>query len=349
MSTRSTTPSRRIAPIALAALVALVATTEAAAAPPSKHFGPSQQRSGVPIAKIIRNAEPMAIPEAPAQTPIAGMAKLPERGPRLSVRGTAAAHATAAGVSTRATVARRNQRRKLFKNGRWPGAYYATPNAQVGRLFFDKQPGPGEKWGRCSATAVNSENKSLVATAGHCVVDPFTRTWYEHIQFCPGYERGCKLGVWHARQVYTTNTWFGAGNFADDMAVVLVNPNERGYLVDAVGAQGITFNANVGVRRLALGYPGADARWPQYRYDGEDLVYCPGVDRYASGNIVIGCTMTGGSSGGPWLTGSDSNGFGFVNGINSHKPGPRSISGKVMASPYLGDAEASLFQYARAA
>jgi hypothetical protein len=272
------------------------------------------------------------------------MATVPDRGPQLSVRGVAPADAAASTAA--ATTARR---RKPFQNGRWPGAYNANPNAQVGRLFFDTKPGRGKEWSSCSGTVINSENKSLIATAGHCVLDPFTDVWHEHIKFCPGYERTCKLGVWHARTAYTTNTWFASGDWTDDMAVVLVSPNPRGYLVDAVGGQGITFNANVGLSRLALGYPARDHRWPQYRYNGKDLIHCPAVDRYVEGNIVIPCTMTGGSSGGPWLTGFDATGLGYLNGVNSHKPGPRSVSGKVMASPYLGDAEASLFQYTRAA
>jgi V8-like Glu-specific endopeptidase len=34
------------------------------------------------------------------------------------------------------------------------------------------QQGAGEDWRQCSATAVSSQNKSLVITAGHCVYTP---------------------------------------------------------------------------------------------------------------------------------------------------------------------------------
>jgi hypothetical protein len=348
MSPRSTTQNqpqrRRLAGLALAALVALGAASDASAAPPSKHV---PQGTRTPIERIVQEAVPAEAPRSGLPQAGAGIASLRERGPRQSFPGKAPKEASAAVVRATASAARR-KRRRVRQNGAWRGAYNANPNLQIGRLFFDDQPGPGERWTHCSATAVNSENRSLVATAGHCVYDPFTGVWSENILFCPGYERGCKLGVWRARNVFTTNNWFGAGDLNDDMAVVLVSPNESGYLVDVVGGQGITFNENVGLGRHAFGYPVSDSRWPAYRYSGEDLIYCPGTDSYASGSIVIPCTMTGGASGGPWISGFDASGLGYVNGINSNKPGPRRTGAKIMASPYLGAAEAGLFNYTRA-
>jgi hypothetical protein len=343
-ATRIKPQRRRLAGLALAALIALTAAAEADAAPPSKRV---VDTSDTPIQRIIDQAEPAEVPQTPSASPSAGIASLRERGKRLSVPGVAAKGAHAA--SALANTARRKTRRKrVRRNGPWRGAYNANPNLQIGRLFFDQKPGPGEDWTHCSATAVNSENRSLVATAGHCVYDGFTGTWSENIKFCPGYERRCKLGVWHARHVFTTNRWFAAADFNEDMAVVLVSPNRSGYLVDAVGGQGITFNENVGLARHAFGYPASDSRWPAYRYSGKDLIYCPGTDVAWGGSIVIPCTMTGGASGGPWISGFDSSGLGYVNGINSNKPGPRKTGAKIMASPYLGEAEAALFQYTRA-
>jgi hypothetical protein len=336
--TASEPQRRRLTGLALAVLISLTAASDAAAAPPSKRV---VDTTATPMQRIIEQSEPAAVPQTPTAPAAAGIASLRERGPRLSVPGVAPARASDA--TAEANAARRVRRkRRVRQNGLWRGAYNANPNLQVGRLFFDDRPGPGENWTHCSATAVNSENRSLVATAGHCVYDVFTGTWSENIMFCPGYERGCKLGVWHARTAFTTNAWFAAADANEDMAVVLVSPNSSGYLVDVVGGQGITFNADVGFARHAFGYPASDSRWPAYRYSGEDLVYCPGTDSYASGSIVIRCTMTGGSSGGPWISGFDSSGLGYVNGINSNKP-----HAKLMASPYLGAAELGLFQYTR--
>jgi hypothetical protein len=247
------------------------------------------------------------------------------------------------------------------QNGPWQGAYSKNPNRQVGKLYFDITPGPGVTWRHCTATAINSENKSLVLTAGHCVYKPDPDEngrvegngfWVEQVQFCPGYESGCRLGIWPARQLSTTNTWFsGYGtnhryDFRDDVAVVLVKPNSSGYLVNVVGGQGISFNKATGLQRHSFGYPLSDYRWPQYTYTGEDLIYCPGRDASDGnypGTMYISCTMTGGASGGPWLTTPNTSWIGYVNSVNSHKP----YGGGYMSGPYFGSAESNLFQYWR--
>lgn len=266
-------------------------------------------------------------------------------GPELSFKG---AFASASGA-TRSTFA-------VAQNGAWPGSYSSNPNRQTGKLYF----WTGTRWSHCSATAINSENKSLVLTAGHCVYNPDpdqngrvdgNGSWYTNLQFCPGHEFGCKLGVWHARNIYTTNSWFyGSGaaksyDWSDDVAVVLMSSHPTsGLLVNAVGGQGITFNLSTGRTRYALGYPLNDTRWPEYSYSGEDLMYCQGVDAYDGyGHLKLGCTMTGGASGGPWITSPGSNWIGYVNSVNSHKP----WGGAYMGGPYFGTAESDLFQYAR--
>jgi hypothetical protein len=364
MSTRTHTPNRsqarRLAGMAAAALALLVPVAEAAAEPPSKAVTPAEERhaESIPMDRIVREAEPLPMPRV-AEPPAAEAASKDRRGPRVEVPGTAPTSARAAAARRKAI--RRIKKKRIAQNGPWRGAFNANPNLQIGKLFFDAKPGPGEQWGVCSGAAVNSENRSLVVTAGHCIHNPDPDAdglvqgngyWYENVQFCPGYENGCKLGVWTARYLSTTNSWFygtgGRYDWSDDMGVVLVNPNQSGNLVDVVGGQGITFNENVGLNRHAFGYPEADNRWPEYRYNGQDLIYCSGRDQYASGRMIIGCTMTGGASGGPWISGFNSSGLGYLNGVNSHKPGPRSISGKVVGSPYFGNAELGLFQQLRA-
>jgi V8-like Glu-specific endopeptidase len=345
-STRTRPQRRRLAGLALAALITLAPAADAAADIPSRQVGPAEKP--VAMDRILEEANPLPVPQT-AGLPAAAIAAERPSGPRIAVRGTAPRSARSGAMKRKSKRARRARKRgRLVQNGPWGGTFNTNPNLQIGKLYFDVQPGPGVRWSHCSATAVNSENRSLVMTAGHCVYDPSTGAWSEDLRFCPGYERGCGLGVWRARHIFTTPGWYRSGSWADDTAVVLVNPNASGNLVDVVGGQGITFNENVGLDRHAFGYPAADSRWPRYRYDGEDLIYCRGRDRYSAGNLIIGCTMTGGSSGGPWLSGFDSTGLGYLNGVNSHKPGPRPQSGKVVASPYFGNAENILFQTARA-
>ncbi len=251
------------------------------------------------------------------------------------------------------------------QNGYWPYSYNSNPNVQVGRLFYDTTPGSGTNWNWCTATAISSENKSVVLTAGHCVFNPDPDKngvvngngyWYEQEQFCPGYENTCNLGIWYARNVYSTNSWvYGTnGNYAwqDDIATILVSPNSRGYLVNVVGGQGIAFNLGTSQYRRSFGYPGNDSRWPQYSYDsGADMAYCYGYDSWDGyGHLKLPCTMTGGASGGPWIINPNSAWLGTVNGVNSHKPtewDPAGKGGAYMGSPYFDTPESNLYQYVR--
>jgi hypothetical protein len=328
-------------------------------APPSKRVSKAEleRLESIPMKKIIRQAEPLPMPKA--QGPVEPEPQAPD-GRQITVEG---ARAKLSAGSPKRNTSVPAPAVAAAQNGLWTGAFNANPNRQVGKLWFDTIRGPGVNWSHCSATAVNSENKSVVVTAGHCVynTDPDRNGdgygdgyidgdgyWYENIQFCPGYEYSCKLGVWKARQMFTTNSWFygtgGRYDWSDDMAVVVVHPNTQGRLVNVVGGHGIAFNQYTGLNRHAFGYPAQDRRFPAYSYNGEDLAYCPGRDGYDNaGHIVIYCTMTGGASGGGWLNNVNSAWMGTLNGVNSHKP-----LATTMGSPYFGSAEAGIFQRARA-
>jgi PASTA domain len=330
---------------AVCASYMILVASAAAAAPPGKRAGAP---SSIPLEEVIRQAKPAAIPA----TLGANHRELRPRGRSISVPGSGPLLESAEAVFGPLA---------LNQNGAWPGAYSAVPNAQIGKLFYDVQPGPGAQWRACSGTVVYSENRALVVTAGHCVYKPDpdgdriiqgNGFWYESFRFCPGYEYGCKLGEWLYHEAFTTTSWFyGSGSpatydWSDDMAVILMKPNTpSGFIMDAVGAQGIWFNWGTGLNRHAMGYPASDERWPEYTYDGGDLIYCPAVDGYDGyGRLAIACTMTGGASGGPWITQPDANWYGYVNSVNSHKP----WGGPYMGGPYFGDAEASLFAFTRA-
>ncbi|HEU0103149.1 MAG TPA: hypothetical protein VFR07_12600 [Mycobacteriales bacterium] len=243
----------------------------------------------------------------------------------------------------------------------WPGGYNRNPNRQIGKLYYDTLPGPRVSWNVCSGTAINTANKSLVMTAGHCVYnsDPDGNGrvdgngyYYEDFRFCPGFESTCKLGVWYYRLGDTTPSWYhGVGaartyDWSDDVAVLVMKRNPSGYLVNVVGGQGITFNEPVNQVRTAMGYPAPDPRFPYY-YNGLDLIYCQGTDSLAASRtkVWLPCRMTGGSSGGPWLSWVNNSWLGYVNSVNSHKP----YGAEYMEGPYFGGAEANLFRRYRSA
>jgi hypothetical protein len=304
--------------------------------------------------RLTAEAQPMAVPETKGLQPQHEKGSGPN-GPEQRSDGVEPKGASSAPARAGAPAVTTGQ------NGLWTGAYAQNPNRQIGKLYFDADPGPGVRWSHCSATAINSENKSLVVTAGHCVYNPDpdgnlqitgNGYWNESFFFCPGYENSCKLGRWAYRSVSTTNSWtYGVGSdrrysFHDDVAVVLVQRDlDNRYLVDAVGGQGITFNVATGLTRHLFGYPVSDRRFPEYTYNGKDLVYCGGTDTpdpTLVGTMYVACTMTGGASGGPWLTSPNSLWGGYVNSVNSHK-----TSGPFMSGPYFDTTESNLFQYWR--
>ena len=138
-------------PIARRLLVAVVATCSLLAASPAEAAKPAgsllEPRSKVvgdrerartarfDIAQIMREA-------APAPTPLAtaGVAQVPQErpdGPSLEIDGTAAS-----ALVSRATA--------VSANGLWAGSASSNPNRQVGKLYYDVQPGPGEDWRHCT-------------------------------------------------------------------------------------------------------------------------------------------------------------------------------------------------------
>ncbi|MFJ3624265.1 trypsin-like serine peptidase [Streptomyces iakyrus] len=214
-----------------------------------------------------------------------------------------------------------------------PPSYHANaPTA--GKVFFDSPKGSAV----CSATVVKDPahpgKSNLVWTAGHCVHAGKKGGWYRNIAFVPSYnddgrpveelenvtrEDVAPYGVWWGDWAQTSDQWIEQGGSTGgdgapyDFAVIHVTP-EKGSggksLEEMVGsALPVDFKAPAvpQVKSLtAIGYPAAPP------YDGQKLYRCedrPGrLSVTASDPTMyrIGCSMTGGSSGGGWVaTGSD--------------------------------------------
>jgi hypothetical protein len=340
-----------------AALLATAPSATAASAQPTvvsdapavRHV-PSAERAFVKrldIAKVARTSKPARLP---ANVPLAKNRRAEgPGGARFSVRGAAPqalSPTTRLGARETATVATSNS------GALWPGTNTSNPNTQIGKLYFDTDPSPTvTRWSWCTGTAINSENKSLVLTAGHCVWDSANRRWYTNAWFYPGYENGrAPYGAWPVRLQSTTGNYFNTGASADDMAIVLVTRDSAGVaLVNRVGGHGIAFNQPVSQFRTSFGYPITDSRWPGWTSSGEDMYYCQGTDSYYSsgsfaGQMLLGCRMTGGASGGPWLTNVQSSWLGSAQSVNSNKGGIGSAWAGYMFGPYMGSQESAVFQ-----
>jgi hypothetical protein len=328
------------------AVTAAEAKTAMASDVPAVRHVPTSERAAkhldvAKVARIARSARPLGLPTNVSLPKTLRQSR--DNGPAMSVRGTAPdALSPAAQLRTGA--------RRSTNGALWPGRSTSNPNAQIGKLYFDTDPTSAFRWSWCTGTAVNSGNKSLVLTAGHCVYDVGNRRWYTNSFFVPGYENGARpLGAWTVRIQSATRNYFNTGASADDMAAVVVNRNAGVALVNRVGGHGIAFNQPVNQLRTSFGYPITDSRWPGWTSSGEDLYYCQGVNSYFSsgafaGQMLIGCRMTGGASGGPWLTNVRSDWLGYAQSVNSNKGGVGAAWAGHMFGPYMGAEEAAVYQ-----
>lgn len=211
-----------------------------------------------------------------------------------------------------------------------------TVSRTVGRLFYVDHGGADSS---CTATVVQSANRSTVVTAGHCVVTHNLlgedATWAPKLMFVPGFHDGAMpYGAFPAVSGVADAHWVASGEESDyDQAFLVLAANEQGELVaDAVGAaHAIAFDPEVGQPVQEFGYPRAAARNPEHdgrpEFIGLRLAHCWGTSQVApdypddptpSDLRGIPCDMGGGASGGPRFAEFDpETGTGVVVGLNT--------------------------------
>ncbi|MBO0915587.1 trypsin-like serine peptidase [Streptomyces laculatispora] len=238
---------------------------------------------------------------------------------------------------------------------------YAAP---VGKVFFDSPEGHMV----CSGTVVkdpkNPGRSNLVWTAGHCVHAGSKGGWYRNIVFVPAYNDQGKdaaalrnaqpqeiapYGAYWADWATTSGEWLADGGPTGgegapyDYAVLHVKP-EKGAksLEETVGnALAVDFDAPGAKRISAMGAWGYPAAPP---YDGLIMHKCvdrPGRLSISPGTPTmyrIGCTMTGGSSGGGWFSKGDDGKPALVSNTSI---GP--VTSGWLAGPHLGRGAEQIF------
>ncbi|MEU8463574.1 hypothetical protein [Streptomyces sp. NPDC029003] len=207
-------------------------------------------------------------------------------------------------------------------------APYHSSVPASGKVFFDGPEGSMV----CSATVVKDPahpgKSNLVWTAGHCVHAGKAGGWYRNIAFVPSYNNAGKpsaqlkgapreqvapYGVWWSDWAQTSDQWIASGGPTGgagapyDFAVLHVTP-EKGSgksLEETVGsALPVEFNAPAVSKVASITATGYPAAAP---FDGQKAYQCadkPGRLALNQADPVmyrIGCTMTGGSSGGGWV------------------------------------------------
>ncbi len=219
----------------------------------------------------------------------------------------------------------------------------APGTSQNGAVFIVTE---GGLRGRCSGTAVQAGNRSLVVTAGHCVHD-FGHWLQGRWVFVPGYHYGQRpLGTFAAKWLGTTPQWLHHENENFDVGMAVVSRNERGQrLADVVEADKIAWGLSRRQVFDVYGYPveqpfdGATLqRCPQTPYEGHDF-----LSFLTTGplDLAVECDLTPGSSGGGWVIQGDT-----LNGVTSsgYSDNPATTYG-----PYFGAAVGALYREAERA
>lgn len=226
--------------------------------------------------------------------------------------------------------------------------YSNLPDRTVGKVFFTGNRGDQT----CSAVALNSANRSVVWTAGHCVEAGVSGGFHHNWVFVPGYgscSGGCRpYGTFRATTLVTTAAWADDGDFRYDMGAAVVAPVDGRRLISVVGGQGFAAGEPDGATFHSVGYP-ADPP-----FNGRRQLQCTGAstgrDDVLGGAgpapVAMACDMTGGASGGPWMIELGSNGYGYVNGNTSYR---YNADPATFYSPHYGDEAAALYLLASSA
>lgn len=197
-----------------------------------------------------------------------------------------------------------------------------------GRIFGTD---PAEGRYTCSGTALSTPSRSIVLTAGHCVVE--NHRWGQHIVFVPAYDHGARpFGTFVASAVYTTKQWRRTENPDFDVAAIRVKPNRYGTLGDVVGDREWTTGRSRFASFQIFGYPAGALQ-------GESLRACDtkglGSDSLTNGfggppTMPGICDMAGGSSGGAWIVDDR-----YIDGVTSYGYTRKHTR---LYSPYFGPA-----------
>ncbi|MFC8824735.1 trypsin-like serine peptidase [Streptomyces sp. NPDC057137] len=208
----------------------------------------------------------------------------------------------------------------------------------VGKVFY-RNPVDGKNY-VCSASAINSPSKQLVATAGHCVntggANGKAGQWMENWTYVPRYREGARpYGNFAAKEFRAFNGWINSKDFNWDVAMVTTWQGSGGKIVNVTGGHGLSYNYDRAQAVTVFGYP-------VNRNGGQVQWWCTGTTKRVSltdGRIEIGCDFGGGASGGPWLRNySDSSGLGYINGVTS-----TITSNGWNRSSYFGDSVKQMF------
>ncbi len=170
--------------------------------------------------------------------------------------------------------------------------YAEGPRAKIGALFTNA--------GTCSASVISGNN--AVVTAAHCCWDRTRNNWIGGWTFAPAYDNGnAPYGTFSWGTAAVLNSWVNNGDRASDVCVIKLQNDRFGRGVTYyTGWLGRSWDWPSVQEHHALGYPGNLG-------NGNVLQLCtsesfnPSSQCGGASVLNTGCSMTFGSSGGPWI------------------------------------------------
>lgn len=221
----------------------------------------------------------------------------------------------------------------------WGGSSHDTIRVRSGRILFHQGNGDWICSGSVVTDGTTSTGYSTVLSAGHCVYDG-ADGWATKWVFMPDFDEGpvyndcanTEFGCWTATRLAVHHTFVAGGGFGTNQTVAVdygfarvglggPQPNSQIDLDGLGGAYTLkTSGMTNAVQQWAFGYPA------EGRYKGKDLIYCTNGtnslinDPNGANTWGMNCNMNGGSSGGPWITGTTnpSTATGQASSVNSY-------------------------------
>ncbi len=193
-------------------------------------------------------------------------------------------------------TAPRKAKRSSYTSKAVPSAATSSAYAPIGKIFGHI---PGEGDFQCSGTVVQSPNQRVVLTAAHCLIA--RGQFADRLLFIPASRDGEEpLGRWVSDELFVPGGYPSTENPKLDYGAAVI-ANQAAQTVQSVaGFRKVRTSSKARQTFRALGYPGNKAR-------GQRLWGCrsklqleltlPG----AHDPLGIGCDMTFGASGGPWI------------------------------------------------
>jgi V8-like Glu-specific endopeptidase len=182
--------------------------------------------------------------------------------------------------------------------------------------------------GSCTASVISPNN--IIVTAAHCCYNRSTGSWNSNFAFVPAMRDTTRpYGTFPYTGVRVPTAWITQGGRENDVCVLSLGQNANGQTVTSLNSWlGRSWDYPTTQHHFAFGYP-ANISSGRYKYEcsAESYANCGN-----SGVSAMGCNMTNGSSGGPWIRVFKKFQGGAMNFVNSVVSGHDSCTGTLGGS-----------------